>query len=80
MDTLRTRLVALVAEHLGQPVEQVQSARSLADLGVDSLELIDLIATVETAFDITIPDDRLERIDSIDQLVAAVDELALARA
>lgn len=80
MDSLRTQLIALVAEHLGMTPEQVASVNGLDELGIDSLGVIDMIGLVESYFNIQIPNDRLDSVNSLDDLVRAVDSMIVANA
>lgn len=69
------RVIAIVAEALDVPVSQVQLHSSLLDdLGAESIDFLDIMFRIETAFGITIPEDDLWK-GSFDQTEqAAVDE------
>lgn len=43
------------------------------DIGFDSLDVIEFIMNMETAFDITIPDPALEKVHTIQDAVIAID-------
>jgi acyl carrier protein len=77
MDTIRNKLIALIAAQLAVPEDQINPHGSLRDIGVDSLEMIDFVTKIEDEFSIRIPDDALEKIDSIADLAVEV-EKALA--
>ena len=67
------RLRKLIADQLGVPLEKVVNEASfIDDLNADSLEMVDLIITIEAEFSIAISDDDAERIktvkDAIDYL------------
>lgn len=62
-----------------QPARQVAREDTLVDLGVDSLELLSLGASLERDFDIDIDDATLASATSVGDLVAIV-EAALERA
>lgn len=44
----------------------------IADLGIDSLELLEVIGTLERNLDVRIPDDQLVGIQTVGQLLALV--------
>ena len=46
------------------------------DLGADSLDTVELIMELEKEFDITIPDDQAEKIATVGDAIAYVEEHA----
>jgi acyl carrier protein len=72
---LETRLKNIIAEQLG--VDQaaiVPSASFTDDLGADSLDLVELIMSLEEEFEVEIPDEDAEKIlkvgDALEYLAA----------
>jgi len=47
----------------------------VADLGCDSLDVIEITMEVEEHFDVTVPDEASERIDTVGQIADGVLEL-----
>lgn len=45
----------------------------IADLGIDSLELLEVIGTLERDLDVRIPDDQLVGIQTVGQLLTLVE-------
>jgi len=65
----------LVAEQLDVTEEQVTSeARFIDDLGADSLDIVELVMTIEEEFDIEIPDEDAEGIATVGDAIAYVKE------
>ena len=63
---LQERLYALVANQLGLEREElVPEAHILDDLGADSLDVVELMMALEESFDIVVPDDDVERLQTI---------------
>jgi len=65
-------------EQLGVSKEEaVLNASFIDDLGADSLDIVELVMTLEETFDIEIPDDDAEKMqtiaDAIDYLKERVD-------
>ncbi len=57
------RIIELIAEQLDKNVGDITAEMSFADdLGADSLDLVELIMTVEEEFNIEIPDEEAEKI------------------
>lgn len=44
------------------------------DLGADSLDIVDLIQTIEDEYDLSIPDEAVENIKTVGDIVAYVDK------
>jgi acyl carrier protein len=58
---LEGRIRTLVAEHLGVDFAEVTPEASiLDDLGADSLDVVELVMSLEDAFDIEVPDEEVE--------------------
>lgn len=67
-DVLR-RLGVLIRDLLPEMDGEIEpDARFDADLGLDSLNVVDLLSDVEREFDLEIPDDRLDDLDRVGRL------------
>lgn len=63
----------LVAQQLDVDAAQVtMEARFLDDLGADSLDLVELVMSIEEEFDIEIPDEEAEKLATVGDAVAYV--------
>ncbi|MHA7838454.1 MAG: acyl carrier protein [bacterium] len=76
--SLEARVTDLIVEQLGVSKEEAVSGASfIDDLGADSLDIVELVMTLEETFDIEIPDDDAEKMqtigDAIDYLKERVD-------
>ena len=61
----------IVSEQLGVDINEVTPEASFAnDLGADSLDVVELVMALEEEFDIEIPDEAAEKIETVQ---AAVD-------
>ena len=68
------RLKKIVAEQLG--VEEnliVPSARFTDDLGADSLDLVEMIMSLEEEFGLEIPDEDAEKITAVQDAIDYID-------
>ena len=52
----------------------VESANIQDDLGADSLDIVDLVMSFEEEFDIEIPDDQVENIKTVGDIVKFIEE------
>lgn len=60
-DELRERIRNLVADQLGIDIAEVApTATILDDLGADSLDVVELVMSLEDTFDIEVPDEEVE--------------------
>lgn len=76
-EVLVQRVKDIIAESLGvKKTEVVPTASFIDDLNADSLDIVELVMTIEKEFDIEIPDDEAEKIrtvqDAVDYIVAHV--------
>jgi len=69
------RLKPIVAEQLGVNESEVTPTASFVDdLNADSLDLVELIMSLEEEFGMEIPDEDAERIRTVQEAVEYVDE------
>jgi acyl carrier protein len=63
---LEERVAEIIVEQLGVSREEVTPKASfIDDLGADSLDIVELVMAMEEAFDVEIPDDDAEKIQTI---------------
>jgi acyl carrier protein len=55
-------------------VEDADRAKTLREIGIDSLDLSGILLEIEERFKIKIPDQDIERLETIDKIVAYIDE------
>lgn len=53
--TIRDRVIEIIAQQAMLEVPDVREDATLADLGIDSLGLVESIFAIEEAFDISVP-------------------------
>lgn len=71
------KLKELVAEQLGvDEAEVTLEANIQDDLGADSLDVVDLITTIEDEFDLSIPDEAVENIKTVGDIVNYIEKNA----
>lgn len=68
--TIEDRVVNIVCEQMGVSKDKIQSSTSfINDLGADSLDTVELVMEFEDEFDINIPDEDAEKIQSVGNAV-----------
>ncbi len=77
MSTTLDRVTKIVIEQLSCEEDKVvPEASFIDDLGADSLDTVELVMAFEEEFDIEIPDEVAETIQTVADAVAKIDEHA----
>ena len=77
MADITSRVKAIIVDKLGvDDAELTPEATFTNDLGADSLDTVEVIMELEKEFDITIPDDQAEKIATVGDAIAYVEEHA----
>ena len=73
--TIEQRVKDIIVEQLGVNADQVTpDAKFIEDLGADSLDTVELVMEFEEEFDITIPDEEAEKIQTVGQAIDYIEE------
>ena len=65
----------IIAEQLCISADDIKDdANIIEDLGADSLDVVELLMSFEDEFKVSIPDDKLEDLKSIPQIVKVLDD------
>jgi acyl carrier protein len=65
-DSLEMKIRTIVAEQLGVTLDEISpDANILDDLGADSLDVVEMVMSLEEAFDIEVPDEEVEEMRTI---------------
>ena len=74
-DKEMTKVQDILIHQLGITREQITpEARLMADLGADSLDMVEIAMKAEEEFGHTLPEDEAEKIVTVDDLYEAVGE------
>ena len=72
---VESRMTGLITEQLGVSKDEVAlNASFLDDLGADSLDIVELVMSMEEEFDVEIPDDDVERLRTIGDAIVYLKE------
>ena len=70
MSDISERVKKIVVEHLGvEAGKVVDNASFIDDLGADSLDIVELVMAFEEEFNVEIPDDAAETIQTVGDAV-----------
>jgi acyl carrier protein len=74
MSNIAERVTKIIVEKLGvDPSEVTTEASFTNDLGADSLDTVELIMEFEKEFDLSIPDEQAENIQTVGQAVSYIE-------
>lgn len=74
MDILE-KVKKLISEQLDVEESNIQETSSIADdLGADSLDVVDLVMAIEDEFSIEIPEDQVENIKTVGDIVKYIED------
>lgn len=77
MSDIAERVKKIVVEHLGVDEDKVsENASFIDDLGADSLDTVELVMAFEEEFNVEIPDDAAEKIQTVGDAINFIKENA----
>ena len=72
---VQDRVIKIVAEQMGVDKAKVAPETTFVnDLGADSLDTVELVMELEDEFDISIPDEDAEKIQTVGQAIKYIEE------
>ncbi len=75
MSEIKTKVISIIVDKLGVEESEVTNEASFTnDLGADSLDTVELIMEFEKEFNIAIPDDQAEKIQTVGDAVSYIEE------
>ena len=74
MSEITNKVIAIIVDKLGVDEKEVTPEASFTnDLGADSLDTVELIMEFEKEFDVQIPDDQAEKIATVGDAIAYIE-------
>ena len=71
--SIEEKVKNVIVEQLGVEAETVTPEASfIDDLGADSLDIVELVMTMEEEFDLEIPDEDAEKIKTVNDVVSYI--------
>ncbi|MBR6069731.1 MAG: acyl carrier protein [Ruminococcus sp.] len=69
------KIKEIIVEQLGVEEDAVTPEANIQeDLGADSLDIVDLIQTIEDEYDLSIPDEAVEEIKTVNDIVNYIEK------
>ena len=80
-DEIEEKVISIVCEQMGVSREKVTPTTSFVnDLGADSLDTVELVMEFEDDFELSIPDEDAEKIQTVGDAVKYIKEKKTAKA
>jgi acyl carrier protein len=77
MSDIKSKVISIIVDKLGVEESEVTNEASFTnDLGADSLDTVELIMEFEKEFNIAIPDDQAETIQTVGDAVSFIEKNA----
>ena len=74
MSECKKEVIAIIAEQLAKPEETIsENSHFIDDLGADSLDLVEIIMTIEEKFGLEIPEAEQEKIKTVGDAIAYIE-------
>ena len=74
-ETVTQKVIEIISNQMDIPEEQISlDSQFIADLGFDSLDVMEFLMSVEDEFEITIPDDQSEKISTVRDAIQEIQE------
>ncbi|HCC57625.1 MAG TPA: phosphopantetheine-binding protein [Solibacterales bacterium] len=75
-DALTDRVLRVIAATQRLPMESVTPDKSFEELGIDSMDGVNILFALESEFDISIPDEEARGIQTVGAMIEGVRRLA----
>ena len=67
------KVKAILAEQFDVEEDKITADTDLQDLGADSLDVVDLLMSIEDEFEVEVPDEEIENIKTVGSLVSYIE-------
>ena len=75
-NSIEEKVRSIIVEQLGVESDKVTAdAKFIEDLGADSLDTVELVMAFEENFDIEVPDEEAEKLQSVADVVAYIEKV-----
>ena len=78
-DELTERVLKVIATSKRIPIETVTIDSEFQQLGIDSMDAVEILFALENEFDINIPDDEVRNVRNVRQMCEGVEKLIAAK-
>ena len=79
-ETIQDRALRVIATKQGIPLESVRPESTFEELGIDSLDRLNILFELEGEFDIEIDDQQAKQVTNLQQMIDGITQLVNAKA
>ncbi len=79
-ETIKDRALRVIATKQGLPLDRVQPECTFEELGIDSLDRLNILFELEGEFDIQIDDEQAKQVTTLQQMIDGITQLVDAKA
>ncbi|MBI3680995.1 MAG: acyl carrier protein [Acidobacteria bacterium] len=74
-ESILERVIRVIASAQHMPPEEIHPGSTFEELGIDSLDGINIVFALENEFDVNIPDEAAKSIRGVGDIVQGIDKL-----
>lgn len=78
-ESIQDRVLKIIANTRRIPLESVRPDSSFEELGIDSLDRLNILFDLESEFDIEIDDEQAKKVQNIPEMIAGIEHLVAAK-
>ena len=79
-ETIENRALRVIATKQGLPLDKVRPECTFEELGIDSLDRLNILFELEGEFDIQIDDEQAKQVTTLQQMIDGITQLVNAKA
>ena len=79
METVQQRVLRVIATTTRKPLESVHVDSTFAELGIDSLDRLNILFELEGEFDIEVNDEEAKLVTNMREMIAGIEERVNAK-
>eukprot|EP00245_Coleochaete_scutata_P007815 TRINITY_DN23585_c0_g1_i1.p1 TRINITY_DN23585_c0_g1~~TRINITY_DN23585_c0_g1_i1.p1 ORF type:complete len:139 (+),score=44.91 TRINITY_DN23585_c0_g1_i1:126-542(+) len=69
------KVVEIIAFRLGKEAKEIKAEQTLTDVGADSLDTVEVMMSLEEEFDVTLDDEKLEKVKTVQEVADLIESL-----
>jgi acyl carrier protein len=79
-DSIQERVLRVIATKQRLPIESLRPESTFEELGIDSLDRLNILFDLEGEFEIEIDDEDAKKVTNLQQMIAGIEHLVAAKA
>ncbi len=79
-EELTQRVIACIAATQKLPPEKISVDSTFQELGIDSLDGINILFALENEFNVNLPDDQMQQVRTVRQVIEGVEKVLAGQA